>query len=177
VTRQTKAKQERIIEAFRQGLDGEVAVRFVRESGFAMTALGLARLAGKLGGRDNVLRLIEDGYSNDQVLQRCLPEDEHLQAEAIPPNQPPLFVEETPPVPALSAVPRSIAFEHTKLTLRVPNDLYAAIKLAAHAEGKSRTDLVVDILTRSLSSMPGPFPAETSDGQWDEGDGYSTGPH
>jgi len=160
VASQVKAKQERIVEALRLGLDGERAVGFVRENGYAMTTRGMNRHLGALGGSEQVLRLIGEGFSNDQVLQRCLPEDEELQAKVIPPNQPALFEEEEPePTTVPLRKPRSIAFEHTKLTLNMPNDLYAAIKMAAYAEGKTRTQLVVDILTHTLSRLPGPLSA------------------
>ena len=46
---QAQKKHERIVEAVRLGLDGEAAVDFVRQSGFALTTTGIARHLRKMG--------------------------------------------------------------------------------------------------------------------------------
>lgn len=156
---QSHAKQERVIEALRRELEGEAAVVFIRESGFAMTKRGLARHLGMLGGRETVLQWLQLGYSNEQVLQKCRPEDAALQARHIPPTQPALFeaAAETPTSNTIIPLDRQQKgdFEHTKLTLNLPNELYIALKLAAYGENKTRTELVIEILSHALSRMPG----------------------
>lgn len=159
VSAQSHAKQERIIEALRRNLEGDGAVAFIRESGYAMTKRGLARHLGILGGRESVLQWIELGYSNEQILQKCRPDDAELQARDVPPSQPALFTESEEEAPPSNTIPlerkRRNDFEHTKLTLNLPNELYIALKLAACGENKTRTELVVEILSHALSRMPG----------------------
>ena len=74
---------------------------------------------------------------------------------AQPPTQCELFDEagaENPhsPLPAASAP----LYETTKLTLRIPTDLYTAIQIASKVEGKSRSALIIEILTSALSQIP-----------------------
>lgn len=155
MSQQTRAKQERIVEALRLGLDGAQAVEFLHQSGFAMTEPGLARHLRALGGRDAVLGQVRAGSSNVEILQSAFPEEDLSFLQAEPPSQPELFEpEQFRVVPAVHAGSQDAQFETTKLTLKVPTDLYEAIRLAARAEGKKRNELVVDILTAALSKMP-----------------------
>ena len=50
--RHSHAKQERIIEAVRQDLEGDAAVEFVRQNGFAMSSAGVARHLHKITTSD-----------------------------------------------------------------------------------------------------------------------------
>ncbi|MCC6488948.1 MAG: ribbon-helix-helix protein, CopG family [Candidatus Hydrogenedentes bacterium] len=49
------------------------------------------------------------------------------------------------------------------MSIKVPADLYEAIRLAAKAEGKSQNELIVDVLTSALSRIPGPPREEHED--------------
>ncbi len=154
-----RAKQERIIEAVRQGLEGDDAVEFIHRSGFAITPVAVARYLRSLGGRGGLQDLIARGLSNIAILQHCFPKEDFEAAVAEEPNQGELFELErfraeshsSPFIP-----PQPQLFETTKVTVHLPTDLYEAIKLAARAEGKKRNDLIVEILTSALSQMPNP---------------------
>jgi len=165
MTRLHRAKQERIIEAVRHGFEGVAAVEFVRESGYAMSPTGIARNLASMGGRGKILELIAAGKSNHDILELCYPEDDLSGVPVQPPSQSDLF-KETPETP-LAAMPFSSTlasqFETTKMTIVVPNELYHALKIASRAEGKSRNDLIAEILTSALSRMTytGPDPEET----------------
>lgn len=159
--KQIRAKQERVLEAVRCGLEGDDAIEFIRESGYSIDSAGIARILKRLGGRGRVLELMAEGRSNIEILEMCFPaEDWSALRAAMPPSQPDLFA----PEPAGGGQIESFGpitseeFETTKLTLRVPSDLYEAIRLAARAEGKSRSDLIIEILTAALSHMPVPPP-------------------
>ena len=153
----TQAKQERIIEAVRHGLDGMAAVEFIQNSGFAMTTAGIAKNLRSMGGRGRVQELINDGKTNIEIMERCFPEADlsHLQPE--PPSQQELFGGE-PATRRSSVVPfrDDPLYETRKMSIKVPADLYEAIRLAAKAEGKSQNELIVDVLTSALSRIPGP---------------------
>lgn len=151
-----KAKLERIIEAVRHGLEGDAAVEFIHRSGYAMTSAGIARNLRAMGGRRRVQDLIAEGKSTVDILKSVFPEDDFSEFDRIPPSQQELFGEGSAPAGA-SLVPGTNLplYETTKLTLRVPNDLFEAIRLAAKLENKTQNQLIVDILTSALSQMPG----------------------
>lgn len=151
----THAKQERIIEAVRLGLEGDAAVEFVRESGFAMTSAGIARHLRSMGGRGHVQELIDADLSNTEILQHCFPEEDMSHLHEAPPSQQELFdsEEHTPAVPPPDLTAAGM-FETRKIALRLPSDLYEAIRLAAKAENTSKNQLIVDILTSALAQMP-----------------------
>lgn len=152
------SKQERIIEAVRHGLEGIAAVEFVQNSGYAMTTAGIARNLRMLGGRGRIQTLINEGMTNIEVLQTCFPDADlsHLRPE--PPTQGELFAGQGEPR-AGSFVPlrEDTPYETRKMAIKVPADLYEAIRLAAKAEGMSQNDLIVEVLTNALSRLPGPF--------------------
>ncbi len=153
--KQTHAKRERIIEAVRQGLEGDAAVDFVRLNGYAVTSAGIAHHLRMMGGRARVMELIEEGNSNYEILALCFPGEKIPPPPPEIPSQPELF--EGDEESAASLPPDDTPpFETTKLTLALPNDLYEAVRIAARAEGKRRNDLIVEILTAALSRMPLP---------------------
>lgn len=148
-------KQERIIEAVRRGLEGDNAVEFIRQSGYAMSSAGIARHLRTMGGRGAVLELIEAGKTNAEVLHVCLPDVDMDELPHEPPSQTELFVGERP---SRGITPLELQdtplHETRKMTVTVPAELYEAIRLAAKGEGLSKSQLVVDILTSALSDMP-----------------------
>lgn len=167
--RQTRAKQEQVIEAVRHGLDGEEAAGFVRQKGFAMTASGVARHIGTLGGREVLLGKLDAGMTPLEILAERYPKD--AEAHALPEerhSQQDLFEETESPAAPLP-FPKQDLFETTKLSLRIPTDLYEAIRIAAKVEGKTQAQLIVDILTSWLSRMPN-LPEEGEDAEAAEGE-------
>ncbi|HOD48613.1 MAG TPA: hypothetical protein PLM14_00155 [Candidatus Hydrogenedentes bacterium] len=166
MSRVTHAKQERIVEAVRLGLEGDAAVEFVRESGFAMTSAGIARHLRSMGGRGHVQELIENDLSNIEILQHCFPQEDLGHLHEAPPSQPELFDadEHTPAVPPPDLMTPAGMFETRKIALRLPSDLYEAIRLAARAENTSKNQLIVDILSSALAQMP-KLPPETDEQQ------------
>jgi hypothetical protein len=153
--RHSHAKQERIIEAVRQDLEGDAAVEFVRNSGFAMTSAGIARHLHKMGGRGNIVELIAQGKTNAEILEVCFPDEDMSELHVVPPSQAELFrAAEAAPAPTVS--PQDALFETRKMSIKVPADLYEAIRFAAKAEHISQNDLIVGILTSALSRMPRP---------------------
>ncbi len=159
---QTQHKQERVVEAIRQGLEGMAAVEFIQKSGFAMTPAGIARNLRRMGGRAHVQELLAEGLTNTEVLERCLPKEDFTPLHLDPPSQQDLFGE--PPVAtSFSAVAHDTSlYDTTRVTLVVPSDLYEALRLACRAEGKSLNRLVVEILTTAMSRMPLELPEEDS---------------
>lgn len=152
---QIRAKQERIIEAVRHGLEGMAAVEFIQQSGYAMTSAGISKHLRTMGGRGHIQDLIQDGLTNFEILQGCFPEDDLSHMKPVPPSQEELFSQHG----AVSASPRTTArptniYEMRKMAIKVPADLYEAIRLASKAEGKSQNDLIVDVLTSALSRVP-----------------------
>jgi hypothetical protein len=160
----TQAKQERIIEAVRHGLEGMAAVEFIQNSGFAMTTAGIAKNLRSMGGRGRLQELINDGKTNIEIMELCFPEADlsHLQPE--PPSQQELFGGE-PATRRSTVVPfrDDPLYETRKMSIKVPADLYEAIRFAAKAEGKSQNELIVDVLTSALSRIPGPPREEQED--------------
>ncbi len=152
---QIRAKQERIVEAVRHGLEGMAAVEFVQKSGYAMTTAGIAKHLRSMGGRGSVQQRIADGLSNFEILQQCFPGDDLSHLRPDPPEQADLFSQKSPaPFPrGLVARPENV-YEMRKMAIKVPADLYEAIRLASKAENKSQNDLIVDVLTHALSRVP-----------------------
>lgn len=149
---QAQKKHERIVEAVRLGLDGEAAVDFVRQSGFALTTTGIARHLRKMGGRGHIVALINEGRSNWEILQAAYPEERFEHLTVLPPSQGDLF-SQSPKIPD-NLLPFQDLFQSTKITLTLPNDLLEAIRLAARAEKTTRSQLIIDILTSAMSRVP-----------------------
>lgn len=150
---QLRAKQERVIEAVRRGLEGMAAVEFIQHSGYAMTTPGIVKHLRSMGGRGHIQELIAQGRTNFEILQSCFPNEDlsHLRPE--PPTQTDLFGQTTYRRP--DSTPANV-YEMRKMAIKVPADLYEAIRLASKAEGKSQNDLIVDVLTTALSRVPVP---------------------
>ncbi|HUW60287.1 MAG TPA: hypothetical protein VMZ06_04700 [Candidatus Bathyarchaeia archaeon] len=149
---QARQKLERIIEAVRLGLEGDAAVEFLCSSGYAMTSPAIARNLRQLGGRKAIENLIGQGISNAEVLHSVFPEDTQHPIPHQPPTQRELF--QPVPDPAVTDDDHMPLYETTKLTIRLPRDLYEAIRIAAKAENKPQNQLIIDILTAALSRMP-----------------------
>lgn len=159
---QISTKHERIIEAVRRGLEGDSAVSFIRECGYAMTTRGIARHLHSMGGRGKIQELIAAGLSNREILERVFPEGDISQLNLPPPEQTYLFDEgpgETEPEETDSL--DTPLYETRKMAIKVPADLFEAIRLAAKAENKSQNSLIVEILTAALSQMPRRMPEAT----------------
>ncbi|MCP4643255.1 MAG: hypothetical protein GY851_22600 [bacterium] len=168
MTKQARAKQERIIEAVRRGLEGDAAVEFVRSSGYRMTSAGIARHLRSMGGRGAVQALVNEGKSNLEVLQTCFPQDELDQLDHEPPSQPELFIAEPSPGPDLSGRKDAPLYETRKMSVKVPADLFEAIRLAARAEGLSQNQLITDILTTALARGPRLWEEQSDEAAEDE---------
>jgi len=154
MTGHARAKQERIIEAVRMGLEGDAALDFVREGGYALTPNGMVRYFRQMGGRGAIAAHIKAGKTNLDILQALYPEEEVRLSLLQRPSQGVLFEESAAPSasPFLHAPPP--LFESTKMTVYLPNELYEALRLYAHAQGKSRNDAVVELVMAALSRMP-----------------------
>lgn len=150
---QTTAKQERVIEAVRNALEGDAAVEHILQGGYAMTVAGIARHLRKLGGRGRVQELLDEGHSNEEVLAACLSETESKSTKADGRPQGELFTERRG-VFGKSPDRHSPLYATTKLTVRIPSELSEAIRAAAQGEGKSQNQLIVDLLTSALSREP-----------------------
>ena len=138
---QSDAKRERVIEAVRKGLEGDAALAFIRQSGFAMTQAGIARHLRALGGTGKVAQSIKTGQSNTEILAA---------------NEPPRKPSRTPAEPDRQA--RALSddelFPTKKLTLQLPSELLEAVRAAAKSTGLSQNQVIVDVLNRGLSRMP-----------------------
>jgi len=155
MVRNTRAKQERVVEAVRRGLEGEAAVEFLHQSGFAMTSTGIARHLRAMGGRGALLELIEAGKSNTEALAACFPEETFEATPTEAPSQGDLFEADDAPKPSAPLpFPKEDLFDTTKITLRIPTDLCTALRLAAKGEGTTQSQLIIDLLTSALSRMP-----------------------
>lgn len=157
--RLTHAKQERLIEAVRQGLEGLAAVEFIQKSGFAVTVPLIAKHLRAMGGRGRIEALIRDGKSNFEIMEVCFPEADLTHLRVGPPSQGELFGTTGGAPPARGTRPENL-YEVRKMAIKVPADLYEAIRLAARAEGVSQNELIVDVLTTALSRLP-EMPQET----------------
>jgi len=138
---QTDAKRERVIEAVRKGLEGDAALAFIHESGFAMTQAGIARHLRALGGTGKVAESIQSGQSNAEILAANGP------------------AKKPSPTPDDSGrrvrnLSEDELFPTKKLTLQLPSDLLEAVRAAAKSMGLSQNQVIVDVLSRGLSSMP-----------------------
>lgn len=151
---QIMAKRERVVEAVRLGLEGDAALEFIHQSGFAMNPAGIARHLRSMGGRGRVADYVAEGRTNREILELCFPGEPPENVLEPEPRQGELFDEKprTPPPPL--NLYHEEQFETTKLAVRVPRELYTAIRLAARAEGKPQNQLIVDILTHALARMP-----------------------
>ncbi len=154
MTGHARAKQERIIEAVRMGLEGDAALDFVREGGYALTPNGMMRYLRQMGGRGEIAARIKAGKTNLEILQELYPEEEVHLSLLQRPSQGELFDESSAPStsPFLHSSPQ--LFESTKMTVYLPNELYEALRLYSHAQGKSRNDAVIDLMTAALSRLP-----------------------
>lgn len=151
---QTREKQERVIEAVRQGLEGPEAIDFIHQSGYAMTPSGIARHLRSMGGRKEVSEKIQQGHSNWDILEAVFPDDT-IERPDSGPSQAELFGD-SDPTPAPVQHTADAMFETVRMTIRVPEDLHEAIKIAAKAENTRQNDLIVKLLTQALSRMPHP---------------------
>lgn len=150
-------KQERIIEAVRQGLEGEAAVELVRECGYALTGPAMVRHLRHMGGRRKIAALIAEGKNNIEILEALCPEEEFHPVLLEHPAQGDLFSSDPFGPQSLPFLPKHAElFETTKLVVHLPNEVYEALRLYAHAEKKSRNEAVVDLLTSALSRLPHP---------------------
>jgi hypothetical protein len=137
-------------------LEGDAALSFVRQSGYLTTPLGLVRHLRALGGRASVLERIHEGKSNVEILELQFPAERLSRLRPAAQEQADLFGAEDlshEPVSLPNLLPGD--FDTTRLMLRVPNDLYHALGIAARVEGVNRNQLIVDILTSALSRTPG----------------------
>ncbi len=150
------AKQELVIEAVRQGFEGDDSVEFIQKGGFAMTVSGIARHLRSMGGRGKVKELIDAGHTNVEIMEYCFPEADLAAIKGEHLRQPDLFHGDSSTFEHAPAEDSPL-YSTTKLTMRIPSDLYEAIRAASHAEGKTQTQLVVDLLTSALSRMPDPI--------------------
>ncbi|MFP4499868.1 MAG: hypothetical protein ACLFTT_02610 [Candidatus Hydrogenedentota bacterium] len=152
---QVMAKRERVIEAVRHGLEGDAALAFIHESGFALTQAGIARHLRAMGGRGRIQELIAAGKSNREILGAFYPEEDLAFLPEPEPTQGDLFAgDETEPPPHPLPFQNDSQFETTKLTVRLPNYVYNALRIAARAEEKPQNQLLVEILTAALGNMP-----------------------
>jgi len=151
MTKQAHAKMEWVVEAVRHGLEGDAAVAFIHRHGYAMTVAGIARHLRQMGGRGSLQDLINHGKTNREVLQILLPDEDLGDLPDDLPSQGDLFAEARPPDVDPALLP---TYDTRKLTVKLPEDVYEALRFAAKAEQKSQNDLIVEILTRALSQMP-----------------------
>lgn len=152
MTRHAREKQDLIIDAVRQGLEGDTAVNFVRESGYSMTLASIARNLRSMGGRGFVKDLIDEGKSNTDILTICLPGDD--EADEKPSRKRVVKKTEASPSFEESTGPGKPLYDTAKLSIRLPSDVYEAVRLAARIERKSQNQLITDILTKALSQIP-----------------------
>ncbi len=153
-----RSKQERIIEAVRLGLQGDDAVEFLHQSGFAMTQAGIARRLRSIGGRGRVQELIDTGKSNIEILEICFTSDpDESRSHASTPSQGELF----PVADNLLEVFHTglSLYAGRKMAIKMPDDLYEALRMAARVENKNMNELIIEILTSEMSRFPR-FPEE-----------------
>ena len=148
MSRQSSVKQERVVEALRQGLSGEAAVDFIHQCGYAINETSVERVLKTMGGKTRVLNLLEKGLSNVETIQVCMPEADLSALK----NQTPLE-ETTAQADAFSGEDAPI-YPTTKMSLKIPSHLYEAVRAAAQAEGKTHNELVVNILSARLGRSP-----------------------
>jgi hypothetical protein len=148
-----RAKHERIVEAVRQGLEGDAAVEFLSASGFPVNTASIVRNLRLMGGRHKIQLLIDEGKSNTEVLQAVFPEEPPETFPIHAPRQEELFHQAAQADATLIDTP---LYDTTKITLRLPTDVYEAVRIAARVEHKNQNQVIVDILTAALARMPAP---------------------
>lgn len=152
-------KRERVIEAVRRCLEGDAAVEFIRNSGYAMNVAGIARHLRNLGGRGRIQELLDAGKSNEEILLACAPAPSSKGSKREPILQGELFTGKSRKFGKLPDKDSPL-YNMTKLSVRIPSELYEALRAAAHSQGKSQNQIVVDTLTQSLSRVPAPIQTE-----------------
>lgn len=154
MTRQTEEKQERIVEAVRQGCEDTASiVDFVHENGYALTEGTLERHLYKLGGLPRLKSLVDEGLTNFEVLEACLPE-KNLDALKVSISTKESLRGGLHVVERDEDANDAPVYATTKVTLSLPSELYEAIRAAAHSEQKSQSQLVAELLTAALSRAP-----------------------
>lgn len=148
MSRQSSVKQERVVEAVRQGLAGEAAVDFIHQCGYAINETSIERVLKTLGGKGRVLNLLEKGLSNVETIQVCTPEADLSELKNQAPPE-----ETTPQGDAFSGEDAPI-YPTTKMSIKIPSHLYEAVRAAAQAEGKTHNELIVNILSARLGRSP-----------------------
>lgn len=160
MTKQIRRKQERCIEAVREGLEGDGAVAFIHDCGFAMTESAMTRHLQTLGGRDAVSKCIDENMTNVEILSLHFSGEDFSELNQALSQQGDLFVKDAKSGGTIPFSRDSTEeFETTKITLSIPSDLYQALRMASKAEGKNKTQLIVEILTMAMSRLP----AQSSD--------------
>lgn len=153
MSKRTRQRQERVLDCVRQQLDGAAALAFLRQHGLRVSEPVLDRLVRSLGGHDRLLEQMEAGLSNAEILAQCAALEDDTNKDG-PDRQSELFSMQDFPTLERGVFPGLTGLETTKMTLRVPTDLYEALGFAARGEGTTRTQLVIDLLTHALSRMP-----------------------
>ena len=147
-------KREKVIETVRRELEGDAALEFIRQSGYAMSISGITRHLRSMGGRGDIQKLINDSKSNVEILEQCFPNENLDEFKQDIPDQGELFSADSFQKTDLIDAANIPIFETTKISVRMPADLFTAIRLAAKAEKKSQNQLIIDLLTSALSEMP-----------------------
>jgi hypothetical protein len=115
-----------------------------------------------MGGRGKLQALVDEGFSNADILLRCFPDADLSALPQDPPSQGELFGFDRTAVRLVDLdTPDSPVYDTTKISLRLPNELCEAIRLAAKAEGMTQSQLITEILTTALSRSPEVFPRES----------------
>lgn len=153
MSKRTRRRQERVLECVRLQLEGDAALAFLRQHGLRVSEPVLGRLIRSLGGREHLLEQMQAGLPDAEILAQCTALDDDTNQDG-PDRQAELFSMQDFPTLERGVFPSMTGLETTKMTLRVPTDLYEAIGFAARAEGTTRTQLVIDLLTHALSRMP-----------------------
>lgn len=148
---QTEAKRDRVVEAVRRGFEGDAAVEFVQQSGFAMSVAGLARHLRALGGRERVLKLVERGFSNEEIMEGSMAHSES-RTRKVAPRKLDTIKSSLRPTDE-RRISDDALFPTKRLSINVPTELYEAIRLAARTEGKTQSQLISELLIAALSRM------------------------
>ena len=152
----TLTKHERVIESIRLGRFDEEAVDFVHTSGFAITQRGLERCVQAMGGLGRVQRLIHEGKTNIEILEICFPASNVAELRAHIPTMPEYPSSGPSPIEPLVRPDDIPLYDTAKVTIHLPADVYEAVRMAAHAEGKTQQQLIVEMLIYALSQLPRP---------------------
>ena len=155
MTKQIRRKQERCIEAVRQRLENEDALAFIHECGFAMTESEMLRHRQSFGGREVILLRIGENKSNVKILSSHFQKEDFSDRNIEVSHQDDLFAKNPTATGTIPFAKDSTEeFETTKITLGIPSDLYQALRMASKAEGKNKTQLIVEILAVAMSRLP-----------------------